>query len=353
MARWLAVTALAIFSTATIAAEESNNDSTAAADKQPTATLVIKQGDTDLGTITIALNMAKAPLTAANFIQYARADHYDNTIFHRVISGFMIQGGGFNPELEPKDDELQPGIPNEWQNGLKNQRGTIAMARMGGNEMSATAQFFINVADNTSLDQKQRQDTAGYAVFGRVVDGMEVVQKIKSTPVESNPKYPAGEVVPVTPVVITDVKIENAPPPEELEKLIEKANTAFWQQRLREVGVEQASGDLTRSAEGALYETLKPGDGAKPTLNDGVRAHYTGWLLDGTKFDSSRDRGEPATFPLNGVVRGWQVMLSDMPVGERRVFILPPELGYGQRGAPPRIPPNAPLIFDVELLGVE
>jgi FKBP-type peptidyl-prolyl cis-trans isomerase len=314
---------------------------------------MIKQGDTDLGTITIALNMEQAPLTAANFIKYARDDHYDNTIFHRVISNFMIQGGGFNPELEPKDDALRPGIPNEWQNGLKNQRGTIAMARMGGNEMSATAQFFINVVDNTSLDQKQRQDTAGYAVFGRVVDGMEVVEKIKSVPVESNPKYPAGEVVPETPVIITDVEIENAPPPEELDKLTEKASTAFWQQRLRAMGVEQASGDLTRSDAGALYETLKPGDGAKPTLNDSVRAHYTGWLLDGTKFDSSRDRGQPATFPLNGVVRGWQVMLSDMQVGERRVFILPPELGYGQRGAPPRIPGNAPLVFDVELLGVE
>ncbi len=130
---------------------------------------------TSMGTIVLELDGAKAPITVANFVAYAQKGHYDGTIFHRVIGNFMIQGGGFTPEMDQKP--TGDGIENEWQNGLKNMTGTIAMARTS-DPSSATAQFFINVKDNGNLDQPI-SGGAGYAVFGKVVEGMDVVNEIR------------------------------------------------------------------------------------------------------------------------------------------------------------------------------
>ncbi|MEW5781657.1 MAG: peptidylprolyl isomerase [Pseudomonadota bacterium] len=132
---------------------------------------------TNLGTITLELDAEKAPKTVANFLDYVKAGHYDGTIFHRVIDGFMIQGGGFLPGMKQKPTNAP--IENEAANGLKNQRGTIAMARTS-DPHSATAQFFINVADNDFLDFRAPSGNGwGYCVFGHVVEGMDVVDKIK------------------------------------------------------------------------------------------------------------------------------------------------------------------------------
>jgi len=132
--------------------------------------------DTSFGTITLELDDEKAPETVRNFAAYAESGHYDNTIFHRVIDGFMIQGGGFTKDMNQKPT-LDP-IRNEAMNGLKNRRGTIAMARTMVVD-SATSQFFINLVDNDFLDfQNPTPQGFGYAVFGRVTDGMDVVDKI-------------------------------------------------------------------------------------------------------------------------------------------------------------------------------
>ncbi len=132
---------------------------------------------TNFGTITIQLDAEKAPKTVENFLAYVAAGHYDNTIFHRVIKGFMIQGGGFEPGMKQK--ECRAPIDNEAANGLKNKRGTIAMARTG-DPHSATAQFFINVVDNDFLDFKAPSGQGwGYCVFGEVVDGLDVIDQIK------------------------------------------------------------------------------------------------------------------------------------------------------------------------------
>ena len=132
--------------------------------------------ETSMGTITLELDDAKAPETVANFVQYARDGHYDGTIFHRVIDGFMIQGGGFTKDMNQK--ETREPIRNEAMNGLKNLRGTIAMARTMVVD-SATSQFFINLVDNAFLDfQNPTPQGFGYAVFGKVVDGMDVVDQI-------------------------------------------------------------------------------------------------------------------------------------------------------------------------------
>lgn len=131
---------------------------------------------TNHGVIVLELDAEKAPKTVANFTAYVESGHYDGTVFHRVIDNFMIQGGGFTPGMNQKP--TQAPIENEAKNGLRNERGTIAMARTS-DPHSASAQFFINVADNDFLDNDRCQDGWGYCVFGRVVDGLDVVDKIK------------------------------------------------------------------------------------------------------------------------------------------------------------------------------
>ena len=158
---------------------------------------------TSVGEIVLDLDRAKAPKSVENFVQYVKAGHYDGTIFHRVIPGFMVQGGGMKPDMSAKP--TRAAIPLESRNGLQNQRGTVAMARtMDPN--SATAQFFINAVDNAFLDHANSRDGNGYAVFGRVVEGMDVVDKIAAVPTTS--AGPQSN-VPVTPVLIRKATLEN------------------------------------------------------------------------------------------------------------------------------------------------
>ncbi len=156
--------------------------------------------ETSLGTVKIELYADKAPLSVKNFLEYANSGFYEGTIFHRVIPGFMAQGGGFTTDRKQK--ETRAPIKNEAGNGLKNDRGTIAMARTA-NPDSATAQFFINVVNNDGLNRPS-PDGYGYAVFGRVIDGMDVVDKIVTTPKQSLNMLFSD--IPATPVVIKSVK---------------------------------------------------------------------------------------------------------------------------------------------------
>jgi peptidyl-prolyl cis-trans isomerase B (cyclophilin B) len=136
--------------------------------------------DTTQGPIVLELDDENAPASVANFVQYVRDGHYDNTVFHRVIDGFMIQGGGMSPGMKQKP--TRAAIANEAGNGLKNRKYTVAMARTG-DPHSATAQFFINVADNDFLDHKGPSPQGwGYAVFGKVAEGTDVVDRIKGVP---------------------------------------------------------------------------------------------------------------------------------------------------------------------------
>ncbi|MCL2345430.1 MAG: peptidylprolyl isomerase [Desulfobulbus sp.] len=159
---------------------------------------------TNLGKITLELYPDKAPKTVEMFLYNARHGFYEGTIFHRVIDGFMIQGGGFNKSMEEKKT-LTPALQNEAANGLKNDRGTIAMARTQ-DPHSARVQFFINLKDNDFLNHRTSVDPRGwgYAVFGKVTGGMDVVDKIAKTPTGNAGYY---QDVPTTPVVIENVKI--------------------------------------------------------------------------------------------------------------------------------------------------
>lgn len=159
---------------------------------------------TSLGDITIELAPDKAPKSVENFLAYVQAKFYDGTVFHRVIDNFMVQGGGFGANLAQKPTRAP--VANEADNGLSNLRGSVAMARTNDPD-SATAQFFINVVDNQRLDHVSKENgfTWGYAVFGRVVSGMDVVDRIKATP--TGPGGPFPRDVPVTPVVIQSIEV--------------------------------------------------------------------------------------------------------------------------------------------------
>ena len=157
---------------------------------------------TSAGDIVVELDAAKAPKTVENFVAYVKAGHYDGTVFHRVIPTFMIQGGGMTADL--KEKPTRPPIPLESRNGLRNVRGSIAMARTN-DPNSATSQFFINVKDNDRLDAANSRDGNGYAVFGKVVSGMEVVDKIRDVPTGSKGMH---DDVPLAPITINKATLE-------------------------------------------------------------------------------------------------------------------------------------------------
>ena len=157
---------------------------------------------TTAGDITLELLPDKAPITVENFVAYVEAGYYDGTVFHRVIPNFMIQGGGLDKDLNEKPG-ARPAIKNESANGLRNETGTVAMARTSAPD-SATSQFFFNLTDNAFLDRTDAADGVGYAVFGKVVAGMDVVKKIESVSTSTKGMH---RDVPVEPVVITSAKL--------------------------------------------------------------------------------------------------------------------------------------------------
>jgi FKBP-type peptidyl-prolyl cis-trans isomerase len=335
--------------------------------------------ETTLGDIVLELNAEKAPITVRNFLHYANSGFYNGTIFHRVIADFMIQGGGFTPDMEEKKEGLRPPIKNEWKNGLKNQRGTIAMARTSVAD-SATAQFFINVVDNVAgsrhdLDTPRPQaGNAAYAVFGKVAEGMEVVDKIRDSKLIQHPKYPSPDAVaPEVPVVIKSATLLGSYDLAALDARVEaiekearevetkaretEAKAREAQQKQLDDYLKQVEQDtgkkVEKTASGLMYVILKEGDGPSPKPTDTVQVHYTGTFLDGKKFDSSVDRGKPYEFSLRGgVIQGWLEGVALMKVGEKRKLIIPPDLAYGPRGRG-QIPPNATLVFDIELLSIK
>lgn len=182
-------------------AQPAKTDAAQPADKkdQPMEKFVYVKVSTSMGEIFLELNNEKAPISVKNFLGYVNSKFYDNTIFHRVISTFMIQCGGFTEDMRQKPTEKP--IKNEWQNGLKNIRGSVSMARTPVAD-SATSQFFINVVDNGFLDTPR--DGAAYAVFGRVVNGMDVVDKIKGVKTGAKGGH---QDVPLEPVKISSVTV--------------------------------------------------------------------------------------------------------------------------------------------------
>jgi FKBP-type peptidyl-prolyl cis-trans isomerase len=292
---------------------------------------------TPKGVIVCRLEYRKAPMTVASFVGLAEGTiaangvtgkrYFDGLTFHRVEPGFVIQGG------DPKGTGSGgPGyqFPNEISADLKHDGpGVLAMANAGPDTNGS--QFYITMRATPQLD-------GGYSVFGKVVQGQDVVAKIQK-----------GD-------RMTSVKILRIGADAQSFTATQAsfdALVAAAKAKLRAVDlaiIAKKYPDLKATPSGLQYKILKEGSGASPKDGASVTVHYTGWLLDGTKFDSSKDGGSPATFRIGGVIEGWNEALKSMKKGEARLLVIPPELGYGARGYPGVIPPDAFLVFEVELL---
>jgi peptidylprolyl isomerase len=304
---------------------------------------------TSKGDIILQLEFEKTPLTVTNFVGLAEGTkkfsdskgrtsgrYYDGLIFHRVIDNFMIQGGcplgsgtggpGYN-------------FPDEFDPSLKHDRpGVLSMANAGPGTNGS--QFFITHVPTPWLDNK-------HTVFGHVISGQDVVNAIRK-----------GDVIKTIEIIRVGNTAEAFKADQEsfdnLLQEIDRETAEKKQLRKKDelAVIKKKWPNITTTASGLMYEVARKGDGgAKPQPGSTVKAHYTGMLLDGKKFDSSLDRGEPISFPVGTgrVIKGWDEALLDMQKGEKRILIIPPDLAYGSRGVGP-IPPNSTLVFEVELL---
>lgn len=315
--------------------------------------------ETTLGDFVLELDARRAPITVLNFVRYAEADFYEGTIFHRVKSDFLIQGGGYTSDMRLKTQGRRPRIRNEWANGLKNEVGTIAMARKLRQPHSATSQFFINVVDNPFLDRVIAG--AAYCVFGKVVEGMETIEKIRNTPVGPHPKYKRGQeaVVPVEPVVIKSVRLITEFDRSKSEAAIKmfqeiRARAQAEEAERKEAFVKWLAEIKTKAVtteSGLMYYDQAAGDGFSPEPTNKVRVHYAVWLSDGTVVEDTREDGDSVEHWLDRMVKGWAEGVVSMKVGGRRILIIPPELGFGDVKMR-KVPPNSTLIYDVELLEI-
>ncbi len=304
------------------------------------------QIETSKGTIVVALEYEKTPLTVANFVGLAEGNipsnrgknvhFYDGLTFHRVIQDFMIQGGcprgnGTGDPGYKFPDEFDPSLTHSGP-------GILSMANSGPD--SNGSQFFITHKETPWLDGK-------HTVFGHVVQGQDVVNAIAQ----------GDTIVKVTILRIGDKAKQFKADQEAFNKLLSSLPERKKQKEkearelaLQSIKKQWPKAQTTKS--GLLYIVEKQGTGEKPAKGVKVKVHYTGTFLDGTVFDSSRQRSKPFEFQVGvgRVIPGWDEAVLDMKKGERRTIILPPELAYGSKGAGGVIPPNAFLVFDVELL---
>jgi len=321
--------------------------------------------ETTLGDIVIELEGEAAPITSMNFIRYVEEGFYEGTIFHRVLTDHIIQGGRFDTDLKEKTEGLREPIYNEWPNGLRNLRYTIAAARMNNFINSATSQFIISLHNNADLDQPR--DGAAYCVFGKIVAGQETLARMEEAKLHVRPEYPQHK--PTTPV--ENIVIENAQligdfDREGLAELAAKRQAALEsaeQQRLAKMNEEieeyvaeyqQRTGrTVETTTSGLRYAVIREGEGESPVRGDRVDCDYIVSLLDGTEVFNSYNlpRSERPTlqFPLP---EGWIEGLTMMKVGGKRILIVPHTLAFKARGRAGAIPPYSSITFEVELLDI-
>ncbi|MES2761219.1 MAG: peptidylprolyl isomerase [Bacteroidota bacterium] len=302
--------------------------------------------ETSKGDIYCALEFKKTPMTVGNFVGLAEGTikntakaegvpYYDSLKFHRVIPNFMIQGGC---PLGTGTGDPGYKFGDEFDETLKHTGpGILSMANAGPGTNGS--QFFITHVKTEWLDGK-------HTVFGHVVEGQSIVDSIKGNDVLKH-------------LVIlrkgAEAEAFDAAKVFEFEKAnagTKAAAKAKAEQEKMEKTLNETYGSAKTTASGLRYIIEKEGEGANPTAASNVTVHYTGYLLNGNKFDSSVDRGQPAVFGLTQVIPGWTEGLQLLKPGGKAKLIIPANLGYGANGYPPVIPPNSWLVFDVELIKV-
>jgi len=326
--------------------------------------------NTSVGSFVLELNPDAAPYSVKNFIDYAKSGFYKGTIFHRVVKNYLIQGGALLASMKVKTKGVRDPIPLESDNGLANMRGTIAMFHAALPD-SATTQFFINVSDNAGRLDRLQGVTVGYAVFGKVVQGMDVVDRIAQAKVAAHPAYGAGKlpVVPVEPIVIRSIRLNDPTDVYRVERLVE----AKEKERQRQLALARKTSDewlaeYVERTERALgmkfietddhwkYMDVNIGRGPAPLPRGSVLIQYRGTLVTGREFENNIGLENPPWYEMDNLIPGLRMALTDMQVGGKRIVIIPPNLAFGEegipRGVPPKIPPNATLIYELELLDV-
>lgn len=304
--------------------------------------------DTEKGEIICLLEFEKTPLTVTNFVGLAEGTKdlgggaaakgdrfYDGLKFHRVIDNFMIQGGcplgsGTGGPGYTFPDEIDPSLTHKGP-------GILSMANAGPGTNGS--QFFITHVATPWLDGK-------HTVFGHVVSGQEVVDKIATDDlIHGVTIIRVGE---TAEAFVADQKAFDALLADFEKNQEKKAEQAL---AAEQETIAKTWPDAVTTPTGLKYVVVEEGSGETPTSGATVTVHYTGKLLNGQKFDSSIDRGQPISFPVGQgqVIKGWEEALLGMKKGEKRVLIIPPDLGYGPAGRGP-IPPNATMVFDVELV---
>jgi peptidylprolyl isomerase len=305
--------------------------------------------NTTKGEIVVKLFYKKVPLTVTNFVGLAEGTKdsnkpkgtpfYDGLKFHRVIKDFMIQGG--DPKGTGRGD---PGykFPDEFDPSLKHDGpGILSMANSGPNTNGS--QFFITHKATPWLNNK-------HSVFGKVISGQDVVNKIEK-----------NDILNTVRILRIGKDAEKFKADQKSFQKIESSIKRKVEKEQKEEAGKQAAiikekwPNAIKTASGLMYVITKEGEGPTPKKGQKVKAHYTGTLLNGKKFDSSRDRGKPFEFPvgMGRVIRGWDEGFLAMRKGEKRILIIPHFLAYGDRGSPPAIPPKATLVFDIELIAFE
>jgi peptidylprolyl isomerase len=300
---------------------------------------------TNRGDITLLLHHDKAPLTDANFVGLAEGTlensvkakgepYYDGLSFHRVIDNFMIQGGdptgtGAGGPGYQFDDEIHPELSHKGP-------GILSMANAGPGTNGS--QFFITHVDTPWLDGK-------HTVFGEVIDDMDVVNAIAQ-----------NDTMEKVEIIREGEEAQAFDPSEVFGRAQELAAEAEAKRKeAEEAKVAEVAEGAEKLESGLMIKVKTQGDGPKPQVGQVVRVHYAGFLLDGSKFDSSFDRNDPIEIPIGvgRVIPGWDEGIMQLNVGTTATLIIPSQLGYGAQGAGGVIPPNATLIFDVELLEIK
>lgn len=323
--------------------------------------------ETSMGTFTAELDAADIPVGVTHFMDHVERGHYKGLVFHRVLKGGLIQGGSYLPTMDKRLGSKAPeGM--EYSTELSNQRGTIALIQVVGRDDVPQAEFFVNISSNTGLDDQS--GIVAYIPIGKITEGQEVVDRIGSVPVAANPKYAAGlsAVVPVKPVTIDDVKVLRPLDRAEAKRVVDdrtrraeqaaaEAVTSAEQNHVRaeqalENAAKESGSKVVVTPSGLKHVDLRVGKGAQPLLQDRVVMNFRGALLNGVVLNDTFVEEKPPTKTMSGLIAGLREGVSTMAEGGRRLLLVPPDLAFGNTGIPGRVPPNAWIFYEVELLEV-